>query len=80
MTTDVNGKKEEQLWAKCKVKGCNNKTSKHRAESRFGTTGLWTHLANYHIISKGKQQLTTKKDNETTLLLLYHTSMMNKLV
>ena len=41
VTETVNGKPEQQLWAKCKYKGCNNKTSKHRAESKFGTTGFW---------------------------------------
>ncbi|CAA0837966.1 Unknown protein, partial [Striga hermonthica] len=48
VTVEVNGKKEQQCWAKCNFKGCKNKTSKHRAESNFGTTAFWTHLANYH--------------------------------
>lgn len=54
VTEIVDGKPEQQLWAKCKYKGCKNKTSKHRAESRFGTTGFWTYLANYHSIKKGQ--------------------------
>ena len=32
VTVKVNGKEENQLWAKCNVKGCVNKTSKHRAD------------------------------------------------
>ena len=70
VTVKVNGKEETQLWAKCNVKGCVNKTSKHRAESRFGTTGFWTHLANYHSIKKGQQQLTTKTDKDTGVVVV----------
>lgn len=67
---EVNGKPDEQLWAKCNFKGCKNKTSKHRAESRFGTTGFWTHLWNYHSVKKGQTQLTTKKDNDTGIAIV----------
>jgi hypothetical protein len=62
VTVEVNGKMEKQIWAKCKVKGCNTKTSKHRTEGKFGTSGFWTHLANYHSIKKGQQHLTTQKN------------------
>ncbi|CAA0839907.1 Unknown protein [Striga hermonthica] len=68
VTVEVNGKQEQQCWAKCNFKGCKNKTSKHRAESNFGTTAFWTHLANYHSIKKGQQQLTTKNNNETGIV------------
>jgi hypothetical protein len=62
VTVEVNGKQETQHWAKCKFKGCKNKTSKGRCESRFGTTGFWTHLRHYHSIVKGQQQLKTEND------------------
>jgi len=70
VTVKVNGKEENQLWAKCNVKGCVNKTSKHRAESKFGTAGFWTYLANYHSIKKGQQQLTTKTDKDTGIAVV----------
>jgi hypothetical protein len=37
---EVDGKVESQHWTKCNFKGCHNKTSKGRCESRFATTGL----------------------------------------
>jgi len=70
VTEIVDGKPEQQLWGKCKYKGCKTKTSKLRAESKFGTTSFWTHLANYHSIKKGQQHLTTKKDNETGIAIV----------
>lgn len=64
VVVEENGKQVKQKWARCNFKGCNNKTSKHRAEGRAGTTGFWTHLGNYHSIVKGQQQLKTGTDTE----------------
>ncbi|KAL6635263.1 hypothetical protein ACP70R_027934 [Stipagrostis hirtigluma subsp. patula] len=59
---EENGKEVEQVWAQCNFKGCNNKTSRARGESRFGTTGFWTHLNNYHGVVKGQQEVDTDLD------------------
>jgi hypothetical protein len=36
VTVEVDGKQERQRWAKCNFKGCQTKTSKHRAKGKFG--------------------------------------------
>ena len=70
VTVEVNGKKEQQHWAKCKFQGCKNKTSKGRYESRFGTTGFWTHLRYYHSIVKGQQQIKTENDEKNGVTIV----------
>jgi hypothetical protein len=70
VTVEVDGKQERLRWAKCNFKGCQTKTSKHRAEGKFGTTGFWTHLNNYHHVKKGQHQLTTGKDSETEIAIV----------
>ena len=70
VTVEVNGKKEQQHWAKCKFQGCKNKTSKGRCESRFGTTGFWTHLRYYHSIVKGQQQIKTENDEKNGVTIV----------
>lgn len=70
VTVEENGKQVDQLWAQCKFKGCNNKTSKGRAESNRGTTGFWSHLKHYHSIVKGQQQLKSETDHEKGMTVI----------
>ena len=67
---EENGKQVDQLWAQCKFKGCNNKTSKGRAESNRGTTGFWSHLKHYHSIVKGQQLLKSETDHEKGMTVI----------
>lgn len=60
-TTDKDGNKVVEKWARCNSKGCNYKGPRTNARGNRGTTVFKSHLQNKHQIITGQQKLVLNK-------------------